>query len=253
MKKTDYRSWSKEDLITKIQALEKRKKYGLVWEDKREDVVDICKTKLPVLKEVKNKEIITDKKKPVNLIIEGDNYHALSALNYTHTKNIDVIYIDPPFNTGAKDWKYNNNYVDKNDVYRHSKWLSMMSNRLKIAKNLLKDDGLLICAIDENELWHLGTLLEELFPGRETHLITIVHNPRGVQGKNFSYTNEFAYFVFRNNLKTIGERKLREDEIYWSNLRNWGGESLRSDARNCFYPIIIKNKKVIGLSFLHPS
>jgi len=227
------------------KELKKRKKYGLVWEDKPEDVAVICKEKLPVLKEVKSKEIITDKEKPVNLLIEGDNYHALSVLNYTHAKKVDVIYIDPPYNTGAKDWKYNNNYVDINDAWRHSKWLSMMKNRLLLAKNLLKPDGVLICAIDENELWRLGCLLEELFVGREIHLITIVHNPRGIQGKNFSYTNEFAFFVFKKGVKVIGERKIRKEEIRWRNLRDNGGGSLRTDARNCFYPIIIKNNKIV--------
>jgi adenine-specific DNA-methyltransferase len=230
------------------KEIKKKKKYGLVWEDKTkaEDVVELCKKKLPILKEVKNKEIITNKDKPVNLLIEGDNYHALSVLNYTHAGKIDVIYIDPPFNTGAKDWKYNNHYVDINDAYRHSKWLSMMSNRLQIAKNLLKDDGVLICAIDENELAHLGVLLEDLFKRYEIHCITIVHNPRGVQGDNFSYTHEYAYFVFRKDLKVIGARKIKEEDIEWRNLRDNGGESLRSDARNCFYPIIVKGERVIG-------
>jgi len=241
MKKED--TSSEEKLLAEIERLKKelkkRKKYGLVWEEKPEEVVELCKKKLPVLKEVKSREIMTDPNKPVNLLIEGDNYHALSVLNYTHEKKIDVIYIDPPYNTGAKDWKYNNDFVDINDAYRHSKWLSMMSNRLHIAKNLLKEDGVLICAIDENEFYHLGLLLEVIFNGREIHCITIVHNPRGVQGNNFSYTHEYAFFVFRKNLKVIGHRRIRDDKKYWSNLRNWGGESLRSDARNCFYPVII--------------
>ncbi len=244
MKKED--NLSKEKLLAEIKRLKKelkkRKKYGLVWEEKPEEVVEMCKEKLPVLKEVKNKGIMTDSKKPVNLLIEGDNYHALSVLNYTHAKKVDVIYIDPPYNTGAKDWKYNNNYVDINDAYRHSKWLSMMNNRLRIAKNLLKEDGVLICAIDENEFHRLGALLEDIFKNHEIHCITIVHNPRGVQGNNFSYTHEYAFFVFRKNFKVIGHRKIRDDKKYWSNLRNWGGESLRSDARNCFYPIIINAK-----------
>jgi adenine-specific DNA-methyltransferase len=241
MKKED--TLSKEKLFAEIErlkkGLKKRKKYGLVWEEKPKEVVEMCKKKLPILKAVKSKEIITDPNKPANLLIEGDNYHALSVLNYTHEKKIDVIYIDPPYNTGAKDWKYNNDYVDINDAYRHSKWLSMMSNRLHIAKNLLKEDGVLICAIDENEFYRLGLLLEVIFNGREIHCITIVHNPRGVQGNNFSYTHEYAFFVFRKNLEVIGHRRIRDDKKYWSNLRNWGGESLRSDARNCFYPIII--------------
>src|SRR3989339_1079377 len=133
------------------KELKKKKKYGLVWEEKPEEVVEMCKAKLPVLKEVKSKEIITDSDKPMNLLIEGDNYHALSVLNYTHKGKIDIIYIDPPYNTGAKDWKYNNDYVDSNDMFRHSKWVSMMNNRLKLAKKLLKKDGVLICAIDDNE------------------------------------------------------------------------------------------------------
>ena len=108
----NYANWSKDDLVAEIKRLKKRKKYGLVWEEKPEAVVELCKTKLPVLKEVKTKEIVTDKNQPVNLLIEGDNYHALSVLNYTHHGKIDVIYIDPPYNTGTKDWKYNNNFVD---------------------------------------------------------------------------------------------------------------------------------------------
>src|SRR3989344_3395396 len=127
---------TKEKLLAEIgrlkKELKKKKKYGLVWDSEREpeEVVEMCKEKLPVLKEVKSKEIITDKNKPVNLLIEGDNYHALSVLNYTHAKKIDVIYIDPPYNTGAKNWKYNNSFVEKEDSFRHSKWLNMMEKRL---------------------------------------------------------------------------------------------------------------------------
>ena len=246
MPKENYSEWSKQELIDEVKKLKKRKKYGIVWEDKPETVATLCKEKLPVLTEDKSKEIETDKEKPVNILIEGDNYHALSVLNYTHKGKIDVIYIDPPFNTGATNWKYNNDYVESDDAFRHSKWLSLMDKRLRLAKSLLKRNGVLICAIDENELWHLGTLLEEIFSGHEVHLVTIVHNPRGVQGKNFSYTNEFAYFVIPDGEKVVGHRKLSEDEIYWSNLRNWGGESSRTDAKNCFYPIIIQNNKIIG-------
>ena len=122
-------------------AIVKPKKLGLVWEQKTEKVIEDCKKKLPVLKAVESKAVITDKDQPTNLIIEGDNYHALSALNYTHHKKIDVIYIDPPYNSGKRDWKYNNNYVDKEDAYRHSKWLSFMSERLILAKKLLKKQG----------------------------------------------------------------------------------------------------------------
>ena len=243
-----YSELSKNDLLKVIQKLESRKKYGLVWDEERtkEQFEKESENALPVLKEVKGREIITDPDKPINILIEGDNYHALSVLNYTHQGKIDVIYIDPPYNTGAKDWKYSNDYVDINDTYRHSKWLSMMSKRLRLAKNLLKDDGVLICAIDENELNRIGLLLEDLFGNCEIHCITIVHNPRGVQGNNFSYTHEYAYFVFQKGLKIVGPRKIKEDDIYWSNLRNWGGESLRTDAKNCFYPIIVEKDNIIG-------
>jgi len=241
-----YNDWPKEQLITEIKRLKRRKKYGLLWEDKPEDVAELCKTKLPVLFDVQEKEIKENDRKPTNILIEGDNYHALSVLNYTHKGRIDVIYIDPPYNTGARDWKYNNDYVDINDNYRHSKWLSMMSKRLLLAKNLLKPDGVLICAIDDNEFHHLGTLLEEIFFNYEIHCVTIVHNPRGIQGNNFSYTHEYAYFVFRKGIKVISHRKINPEDVEWRNLRDNGGESLRTDARNCFYPIIVKGEKIIG-------
>jgi len=159
---------TKEKLLAEIERLKKelkkKKKYGLVWEEKPEDVVEMCKEKLPVLKEVKGKEIITDKNKPMNLLIEGDNYHALSVLNYTHKGKIDVIYIDPPYNTGkAKEWKYNDKYVDKNDGYRHSKWINMMEKRLKLAKNLLKKSGAIFISIDDHEQAQLRLLCDEIF------------------------------------------------------------------------------------------
>lgn len=247
----DYSSLSKAELIQIIEKLESRKKYGLIWDEERvpEQVAIDCKDNLPVLTEIKKKEIITDESIPTNILIEGDNYHALSVLNYTHKGKIDLIYIDPPYNTGAKDWKYNNNFVDINDTWRHSKWINFMYNRLILSKNLLTENGALICAIDENEMSPLGLLLDELFPAHERHCITIVHNPRGIQGTNFSYTHEYAYFVIPKAKKTIVDRKIDKDDIDWRNLRDNGGESLREDARNCFYAIIINNNgEILGFS-----
>ena len=156
------------------KELKKKKKYGLVWEDKTEDVVEMCKEKLPVLKEVKNKEIITDKNKPINLLIEGDNYHALSVLNYTHKGKIDVIYIDPPYNTGKQhEWKFNDMWVDNEDSYKHSKWLSFMEKRLKLAKNLLKNTGVIFISIDDNEVGQLKVLCDEIFG--EKRFIGVIH------------------------------------------------------------------------------
>jgi len=249
---------NKKSEIEKLKAeverlkkeLKKRKKYGLVWEDKPEDVVEMCKEKLPVLKEVKTKEIITDKEKPINLLIEGDNYHTLSVLNYTHAKKVDVIYIDPPYNTGAKDWKYNNNYIDINDAWRHSKWLSMMKNRLLLAKNLLKPDGVLICTIDHNEQESLGLLLKELFRGKEITCVTIVHNPSGIQGKNFSYNNEYAYFVYRGDKKVIAFEERTEETAdvrpFMNTAKGKSSNYLRDSGVNCFYPIYVKNLQIIG-------
>ena len=155
--------YSREELIEFVKDLKKRKKFGLVWEAKPETVVEQCKKELPVLQEVKDRVIEKAPNQPTDLIIEGDNFHALSVLNYTHAGNIDVIYIDPPYNTGAKDWKYNNDYVDSEDTYRHSKWLSFIRHRLTLAKELLKDDGFIVCAIDHNELFTLGVLMDKTF------------------------------------------------------------------------------------------
>ena len=263
-KKYDYSGWSKEDLIKRVHELEKRKKYGLVWDEEREPekVVLRCKKELPVLKEVKEKEIKNDPDKPTHILIEGDNYHALSVLNYTHENSVDVIYIDPPYNTGAKDWKYNNNYVDENDAYRHSKWLNFMNNRLKISKNLLTNDGVLICTIDHNELNTLGLLLKDIFPDKEITCITIVHNPSGIQGKNFSHNNEYAYFVHAPNKKVIATEVRSEEDAdvrqFMNTAKGNTNNYLRESGKDCFYPIYVQDDNIIGFgdvcaSDFHPS
>ena len=248
-------------LLTYIAEIEKDikgKKYGLVFEEHRESIDETLENNLPVL--VEDEGLFIDNGGQMNFLIEGDNLASLKLLEKTHKGKIDLIYIDPPYNTGAKNWKYNNDYVDSNDLYRHSKWLSMMNERLIVAKKLLTQKGVLICAIDENEVATLKLLLEEIFGvGYEYVCVTIVHNPRGIQGKNFSYTHEFAYFVIPKGDKIIGGRKIPESEIDWRNLRDNGGESLRTDARNCFYPIIIDGENIIGFGdvvyddSIHPS
>lgn len=154
-----------ENLKNTIKQLKSRKRYGLVWNSEKEPerVVEFCKEKLPILVEDGGKQIKTDDRKPVNVLIEGDNYHALSVLNYTHEKKIDVIYIDPPYNTGNKDFIYNDNYVDIEDSYRHSKWLSFMEKRLRLARNILKDSGVIFISIDDNEVGQLKLLCDEVF------------------------------------------------------------------------------------------
>lgn len=234
-------------LLTYISDIEKDikgKKYGLVFEEHREGIDELLENNLPVLTE--DTDLFIDNGGQMNFLIEGDNLASLKLLEKTHKGRIDLIYIDPPYNTGAKNWIYDNDYVDSNDLFRHSKWLSMMNQRLVLAKKLLANKGVLICAIDENECATLKLLLEEIFGGSYEYVcITIVHNPRGIQGKNFSYTHEFAFFVIPKGDKIIGGRKIPESEIDWRNLRDNGGESLRSDARNCFYPIITDGQNII--------
>lgn len=195
--------------IEKLQAeierlrkeLKKRKKYGLVWEEKPEEVVEMCKEKLPILKEIKSKEIITDKDKPVNLLIEGDNYHALSVLNYTHASKVDVIYIDPPYNTGNKDFIFNDHYVDREDAYRHSKWLSFMERRLKLAKNLLKETGVIFISIDDNEVAQLKLLMDspDLFGENNfvANVIRLTGSTRNM-AKNIDIRNDYLLIYGKN-------------------------------------------------------
>lgn len=236
-----------EIAVLKAQISKLKKAHlGLVFEDKSEDIVEQCQNKVPVLKEVVKNRLNLSEEYPNNLMIEGDNYHSLSVLNYTHKGKVDVIYIDPPYNTGAKNWKYNNDYVDKEDTYRHSKWLSFMRNRLTLAKNLLKDDGVLVCAIDENEQAHLSVLLERIFATYDRYTITVIHNPGGIQGNNFSYTHEYAIFLIPSGKKLIGLQDRRNDPDIRPLRDVSKGDHLRKDAKNCFYPILVKDKKIIG-------
>lgn len=184
-------------------------------------------------------------------LIEADNYHALQLLEYLYAEKVDCIYIDPPYNTGARDWKYNNDYVDGNDTYRHSKWLSMMEKRLRIAKKLLNpDDAVLIVTIDEKEYLHLGCLLEEMFPEASIQMISSVINPAGVsRGNNFARTDEYIFFVQLGNsavqrLPLGDEWRLNADDkrtthMLWSMLIRTGTNALRADRPNLFYPIYV--------------
>ncbi|WP_316960179.1 site-specific DNA-methyltransferase [Staphylococcus simulans] len=179
-----------------------------------------------------------------NLLLKGNNLLCLHTISHRFSDYFDVIYIDPPYNVTSS----NNTFVYNNN-FNHASWLIFMKNRLEIAKTLLKqDDGVLIIAIDENEVNYLGVLIDELFVNYENHLITVVHNPRGVQGTNFSYTHEYLYFIFPQGQKLIQDRILEEDEISLSHLRNWGGESKREDGKNTFFSIQVdtNTNKIIG-------
>ncbi|NUM41637.1 MAG: site-specific DNA-methyltransferase [Leptospiraceae bacterium] len=273
--KKDYSNWSKEELIKELRNVEKRKKYGIVWEDKPEQVALLCKEKLPILEENVSKEIMTDKEKPTHVLIEGDNYHTLSVLNYTHKGKIDVIYIDPPYNTGAKTWKYNNNYVDKEDQWRHSKWLSFMEKRLKLAKNLISNKGFLICSIDDNELFSLGLLLDEIFgENNRVGLITVLHNPKGRNfTKWFSANSEYMLVYAKDSsIASFNEIALDEEIKKTFNLIDEKGknyrleplmrsrtETLRKNKPRFWYPIYVSKdlkhislKKIEGYSEVFP-
>jgi len=133
--------------------------------------------------------------RPYHAVINGENYQALELLSYMYEGQVDCIYLDPPYNTGARDWKYNNRYVDDQDNWRHSKWLSFMEKRLKLAEGLLRRDGVLIVTIDEHEVHHLGMLIEQIFAGYRVHMVTIVHNPKGTYKANFARVDEYAFFI----------------------------------------------------------
>lgn len=183
-------------------------------------------------------------------LIEADNYHALQLLEYLYAGKVDCIYIDPPYNTGARDWKYNNDYVDNNDQYRHSKWLSMMQKRLKLAKKLLNPkDSVLIVTIDEKEYLHLGCLLEEMFPEANIQMITSCINPNGAaRNKIFTRVDEYIFFVMLGECGPIlTERNMLDkevqmtDNVLWFSLIRTGSNSLRQHSENCFYPIYINS------------
>jgi len=215
----------KAELISKLQTLEgltnderssligllrEHKKYGLVWEDKPEDVEERLRDSLPVLREVKDKAILSDESDaPNHILIEGDNLEALTALSYSHEGKIDVIYIDPPYNTGHKDFTYNDNYVDGDDGYRHSKWLSFMSKRLKIAKSLLTEKGMIFISIDDNEDAQLKLLCDEVFLNRNKVSDIIWQSRKSVSNDTFVSMNHNYTLVYAKDLSLWDKSEFR--------------------------------------------
>lgn len=177
-------------------------------------------------------------------LIEADNYHALQFLEYLYAGQVDCIYIDPPYNTGAKDWKYNNNYVDGNDAYRHSKWLSMMQKRLKLAKKLLNPkDSVLIVTIDEKEYLHLGCLLEELFPEARMQMVcSVIKKGTSMRQSDFSRSNEYIFYLMFGNAVVCKEIPIgNSTQIPWRPLMRsgTGANNFREARPNSFYPIYV--------------
>lgn len=195
--------------------------------------------------------------KPFHTVINAENYHALQALLYTHRGQVDAIYIDPPYNSGARDWKYNNDYVEKEDHYRHSKWLAMLERRLLLAKELLNPaDSVLIATIDEKEYLRLGLLLEQVFPESKSQMVSVLINPKGVaRGQEFYRVDEYIFFVYvgaaavRKTSDPMILTGKREDEslelaeavkkVRWGNLLRSGTDARRVDRKHQFYPIFV--------------
>ena len=186
-----------------IKLLRSQKKYGLVWEDKPEDAEQRMVNEQPVLVEVPERAILSDDAEaPNHILIEGDNLEALTALSYTHAGKIDVIYIDPPYNTGNKDFSYNDTFIDRENGYRHSMWLSFMDKRLEISKNLLSSRGTIFISIDDNELSQLKLLCDEIF-GERNFIACPVRRRRKSQAnlsKNISTIHEYV-LIYRKNIE----------------------------------------------------
>lgn len=238
------------ELQKELQTLRKSKKYGLVWEEKQEIFDKETQNKLPVLEEISKNHLIESDSES-HILIEWDNYHTLSVLSYTHAGKIDVIYIDPPYNTGNKSWRYNNNYVEKDDTFRHSKWLSFMNKRLLLAKNLLTENGCLVFAIDHNEVHTSWLLLQEIFPEKEITCVTVIHNPSWIQWKNFSHNNEYVFFAYPNSVEKSINFEVRNSETAdkrnFINSAKWNTQNyLRETGYNCFYPILVKDDEILG-------
>jgi len=250
---------SKKELVALVTGLSKNKKYGLVWEDKPEDVADFCKEKVPVLLPYEKWDIKQDSTFPTSFLIKGDNYHALSVLNFTHQNKIDLIYIDPPYNTGNQDFVYNDRFVDKADSYRHSKWLSFISKRLFLARPLLKETGVIFVSIDDNEISQLRLLLDQIFgEANFVACLPTIMNLKGNQDEfGFAGTHEYT-LVYAKNIKKASFNEFQiEDEEFdkWESddlgfykkgaaLKATGTNAPREKRRNLFYPIFVtpKNK-----------
>ena len=257
------------------EVVEGDEAYEFTWVGKKASIVEANRPIRKTLRPLKEKSVSWDTTQ--NIYIEGDSLEALKLLQESYLHKVKLIYIDPPYNTG-RNYIYRNDFsVDSNEYAEeaglvdeegaklvsnpvgsarfHSAWLTMIHQRLLLARNLLTDNGVLICAIDENELSSLQMVLKEVFgEGTYEHTcVTVIHNPRGQQGKNFSYTNEYAIFVYPKAIKVIADRKIADEDVDWSPLRNWGSESERTDAKNCFYPVIVQNGQIVGFGDVSPD
>jgi adenine-specific DNA-methyltransferase len=246
--------------LTELQNELKRQKFGLVFEEHKETIDKVLETHTPVLKE--EKKLLINNGGQINFLIEGDNLAALDLLNRTHKGKIDVIYIDPPYNTGAKNWRYNNNYVDGDDLFRHSKFASFMEKRLRMAYKLLNENGIIICAIDDYEMHNIRHLMDSIFNEyNRLGTVVVVHNPSGRQdAKFFATAHEYMLIYAKKKENAVvgylqqTEKKLSqyslEDKFGKYKLRSFvrtGSNSRPNEGPSLFYPLYI-NPKTFDLS-----
>ncbi|HGO5402155.1 TPA: DNA methyltransferase [Klebsiella oxytoca] len=257
VKKGDQRLWQVKS-INKAKMVAVLELTGAAENDTQtvmlEDLVVVAESRdiiYPGL--VSTGKVLRGGEKPFHTVINGENYHALKALTYTHRGCVDAIYIDPPYNTGAKDWKYNNDYVEADDLYRHSKWLAMMERRLLIAHQLLNPaDSVLIVTIDEKEYLRLGLLLEQIFPEARIQMVSITTNPKGASRPDmFARVDEFAYFVLIGNSSVSGitVNDSQGQPVRWPYLRRSDEQSTRGHRPRQFYPVFVdpKTSKIVGV------
>ena len=239
----------KEDLLHLIDNLSKKKKFGLSWDSEKdpEDVVVECINKMPVLKNIKNKTVKKKRNNQNNILIEGDNYHALQVLNQTHMGKVDVVYIDPPYNTGIDGWRYNDRIVNSKDGYRHSKWLNMMEKRLSLAKKLLNETGAIFISIDDNEQANLKLLCDEIFSEKNFLGIFIWESKLtgGHDSKHINTVHEYVLCYAKNSeVENVTNKRQTQTEyphfdekikryFKWDSL--WTVS--HGYTRNCDYPI----------------
>lgn len=203
MTKRDYSDWSIDELVEEIHKLNSRKKFGLVWEDQVEEESTALAQNIPVLEEIPELAVSLNPNGSTNLLIEGDNLHSLTVLNYTHAESIDLIYIDPPYNTGQNDFSYNDKFVAADDSYRHSKWLSYISKRLLLARSLLTPDGVIFVSIGSDEMHRLRLLMEEIF-GEANFIacVTRVQKAGSDQGTHFAPSVDYVLVFAKDKTLT---------------------------------------------------
>lgn len=238
-----------------LEAISEKKRYGLVWEESEEEAQEIMREKLPVFKEDVSKRLASAPDgSPNHVLIEGDNLNALTALTYTHAGKIDVIYIDPPYNTGNKDFVYNDSFVDKEDGYRHSKWLSFMDKRLKIAKKLLSEKGVIFISIDDNEQAQLKMLCDENF-GNQNFCGELIWRKKSGGGQTDIYfVTEHEYILVYQKtplfkwkdpieIQSLEEFKFEDSRGKYNlvKLEKWGSSAHKEDRPSMYFPITDTN------------